>query len=457
MKKRKWTFWSFETNEMGALSMYLEQMAEKGWFPDKIEEWGIVFYEGEPEQRRYAAAFVPGGSFITGPDSYEARKMREQCGKAGWKFQCGGPGIQIFYARSWELPLAEPLKENIQFSIQKKRLMTSWFTVALLLVFFVWAMRDVLENPGKSLADPESLADGLLLVILSVFFGGRILECIFWFVRGSRQMKDTGILLQHSLGYVKAKTLATAFLGGFLLAGYLGISGLSSRNSVIFFAIMALFFILLGMQSWIRLHGSGDTRVKKGKYAVCSAAVSVIFLGTAVFLMEKNIPENRALQEDTWEWMYPLEKIAPEYDTVENYLLENLKSPAAVYQSQIGRSSETGARMMIEYFESPIPAALRFSRSVYPKDRGDKWRITRTELSAEAPSMTVVRFHYSLEIPGVSVREDSGDAFDTYVITDESRLLVLNFSEAMEPEAIKAAEEAFQSQKEAAESEMKKR
>lgn len=179
MKKRKWTFWSFETNEMGALSMYLEQMAEKGWFPDKIGEWGIVFYEGEPEQRRYAAAFVPGGSFITGPDSYEARKMREQCGKAGWRFQCGGPGIQIFYARSWELPLAEPLKENIQFSIQKKRLMTSWFTVALLLVFFVWAMRDVLENPGKSLADPESLADGLLLVILSVFFGGRILEGIF--------------------------------------------------------------------------------------------------------------------------------------------------------------------------------------------------------------------------------------------------------------------------------------
>ena len=43
------------------------------------------------------------------------------------------------------------------------------------------------------------------------------------------------------------------------------------------------------------------------------------------------------------------------------------------------------------------------------------------------------------------------------MITDESRLLVLNFSEAMEPEAIKAAEEAFQSQKESAESEMKKR
>ena len=42
------------------------------------------------------------------------------------------------------------------------------------------------------------------------------------------------------------------------------------------------------------------------------------------------------------------------------------------------------------------------------------------------------------------------------MITDESRLLVLNFSEAMEPEAIKAAEEAFQSQKESAESEMKK-
>ena len=37
MKKRKWTFWSFETNEMGALSMYLEQMAEKGWFPDNVE------------------------------------------------------------------------------------------------------------------------------------------------------------------------------------------------------------------------------------------------------------------------------------------------------------------------------------------------------------------------------------------------------------------------------------
>ena len=451
MKKRKWTFWSFETNEMGALSMYLEQMAEKGWFPDKVEEWGIVFYEGEPEQRRYAAAFVPGGSFITGPGSYEARKMREQCGKAGWKFQCGGPGIQIFYARSWELPLAEPLKENIQFSIQKKRLMTSWFTVALLLVFFVWAMRDVLENPGKSLADPERLADGLLLVILSVYFGGRILESILWFIRGRRQMKDTEVLLQHSLGYVKVKTLATAFLGGFLLAGYFGVSGLFSRNSVIFFATMTLFFILLGMQSWIRQHGIGDTRAKKGKYAVCSVIVGVIFSGTVVFFMEKNIPENRGLQEDTWEWMYPLEKIAPEYDTIEKYLLENLKSPVAVYQSQIGRSSETGARMMIEYFESPIPAALRFSRSVYPKDRGDKWRITQTELSAEDPSMTVVRFHYSLEIPGVSVQEDSGDAFDTYMITDESRLLVLNFSEAMEPEAIKSAAEAFQNRQKAAE------
>ena len=83
MEKRKWTFWSFEANEMGALSAYLEQMAEKGWFPDKIGEWGIVFYEEEPEERRYAAAFVPGGSFMTGPDSYEARVMRERCGKAG--------------------------------------------------------------------------------------------------------------------------------------------------------------------------------------------------------------------------------------------------------------------------------------------------------------------------------------------------------------------------------------
>ncbi len=50
MKKRKWTFWLFETNEMGALSAYLEQMAEKGWFPDKIGEWGIVFYEDDPEK-----------------------------------------------------------------------------------------------------------------------------------------------------------------------------------------------------------------------------------------------------------------------------------------------------------------------------------------------------------------------------------------------------------------------
>lgn len=107
--------------------------------------------------------------------------------------------------------------------------------------------------------------------------------------------------------------------------------------------------------------------------------------------------------------------------------------------------------MMIEYLESPFPAALRFSRSVYPKDRGDKWRITETQLSAEEASLTVVRFHYSLEIPGMSVQEDSGDAFDTYVITDENRLLVLNFSESMEPEAIKAAEEAFQIQKKAAE------
>lgn len=452
MEKRKWTFWSFEANEMGALSAYLEQMAEKGWFPDKVGEWGIVFYEGEPEKRRYTAAFVPGGSFITGPDSYEARKMREQCGKAGWKFQCGGPGIQIFYARSWELPLAEPLKENIQFSIQKKRHVTSLFTLSLLLVFFVWVMmREVLENPGKSLADPERLADGILLAILSVFFGMKILEGIFWLIRGSREMKDTGILLQHSLGYVKVKTLAMAFSGIVLLAGYLGVSGLFSRNSVIFFATMTLFFILLGMQSWIRQHGIGDTRAKKGKYAVCSVVVSVIFSGTVVFFMEKNIPENRGLQEDTWEWMYPLEKIAPEYDTIEKYLLENLKSPAAVYQSQIGRNSETGARMMIEYLESPFPVALRFSRSVYPKDRGDKWRITETQLSSEEASLTVVRFHYSLEIPGMSVQEDSGDAFDTYVITDENRLLVLNFSESMEPEAIKAAEEAFQIQKKAAE------
>ena len=52
MEKRKWTFWSFEANEMGALSAYLEQMAEKGWFPDKIGEWGIVFNEEEPEERR---------------------------------------------------------------------------------------------------------------------------------------------------------------------------------------------------------------------------------------------------------------------------------------------------------------------------------------------------------------------------------------------------------------------
>lgn len=447
MEKRKWTFWSFEENEMGALSAYLEQMAEKGWFPDKAGEWGIVFYEGEPEKRRYAAAFVPGGSFMTGPDSYEARKMREQCGKAGWKFQCGGPGIQIFYARSWELPLAEPLKENIQFSIQKKRLITSRVTVALLLAFFVWAMRDVLENPGKSLATPEILADGLLLAVLSVFFAGKIIESILWMIRGSRQMKNTGILLQHSLRYVKAKTLATAFSGVILLSGYLGISGFASRNAVIFFAIMALFCILLNIQSWIRLHGIGDDQAKRRKYAVCSVAVSVIFSGAVVFFMEKNIPENRSLQEDGWEWRYPLERIAPEYDTIEKYLLENRKSPVAVYQSQIGRSSKNGERMMVEYFETPIPAALRLVSSSYPMDRGDKWRIDRTELQTEGSFPTVVRFRYSLDIPGAPAWETSEEAFDTYMMIDDGRILVLNFSETVEADAIKNAEEAFQEQK----------
>lgn len=443
MEKRKWTFWSFEANEMGALSAYLEQMAEKGWFPDKIGEWGIVFYEEEPEERRYAAAFVPGGSFMTGPDSYEARVMRERCGKAGWKFQCGGPGIQIFYARSRELPLAEPLKESLQFSIQKKRLLNSRIVTALLVGFFVWAMRDIWENPAKSFADPDRLADGILLAVLSVFFGVKVLESLLWFLKAKRQMKEQKVLFKHSLSYVRAKTLGTAFLTGVLLAVFFGISGFVSRNAMVFLAIMILFVILLGMQSWIRLHESGDTRVKRVKYALCSVAVSVIFSGAAVFLMEKCIPEIRAFQENTWEWLYPPEEIAPEFDRIENYHLENLKSPAAVYQSQIGRSSETGNRLMIEYFESTIPAVFRFGSSAYPKDRGDKWRITRTEVLSGDPSLSIERFHYSLDIPGSSVREDPEDAFDTYVITDENRMLVLNFSESSEPDAVKTAEEVF--------------
>lgn len=82
--------------------------------------------------------------------------------------------------------------------------------------------------------------------------------------------------------------------------------------------------------------------MKRVKYALCSVAVSVIFQEVTVFLMEKCIPEIRVFQENTWEWLYPPEEIAPEFDRIENYHLENLKSPAAVYQSQIGEAVRQG-------------------------------------------------------------------------------------------------------------------
>lgn len=62
-------------------------------------------------------------------------------------------------------------------------------------------------------------------------------------------MKEQKVLFQHSLSYVRAKTLGTAFLTGVLLAVFFGISGFVSRNAMVFLAIMILFVILLGMQS----------------------------------------------------------------------------------------------------------------------------------------------------------------------------------------------------------------
>lgn len=193
--RRKYVFCDFREYEGDAFALYLEQMAARGWFAkERIGSTLWRFESGQPAQRRYWAAVMPGSSLLMTEESGEEADYRELCREAGWEPECGDHIWQIFYTERGD---SVPVETDPKLRLENIRsiILTPWavaidwiWTVFLVGLLLFVVMTETFMSSAKQ------QAGAVVLLLMAAFWIGRQLQIMKWYKRAEECVAGGGEL-----------------------------------------------------------------------------------------------------------------------------------------------------------------------------------------------------------------------------------------------------------------------
>jgi len=434
MAKKIYAAWNFQEYEGDAFADYLELKAQAGWHLKSISSTTgfLCFEKGEPRSRRFFAAAFFGSSMFESTEGYKVKEFRRQYEEAGWTLLCGGVPWQIFYTDDPGLP--RPRLEKEQLSAVRRRTLSfgRLAPVLVLIGMLSWFLFRVVSNdPCRFFANGRGMLTSASMIFL---VGGLIWENFgpfFWYCRMERRMRESGSLQEISFARVRRRNLARAGYVAFwfvmLVCGQLRSPAAWAAS---LFQSALIFGICMFMLWWVRERGCGTKRENIVGYFVGAIVLCLLVNVVCDRIFSQILPEEKR-EEPKPVLDYPVDFSAYGYEPWEEpyRYLKGSKTFLAAWQSENlkidlpyvgGKRQES---MGVDYYSSPVSAILSATRDCYPQKwlRDQKYQ----QEQWQEGSATVVRYRFA------GYREE-----DLYLLYDEHRLLVLDFSYVPEEETV---------------------
>lgn len=438
--KRKYTFYRFREYETQAFAEFLEMMAAKGWFLENIcNRICQCFEKGEPRKLKFSVVILPPGTDNDSPYRDEAVQLRLLCEEAGWHLQYGGSLWQVFYSEE-ENPVPIETDLRLQLKIQKSVSLSFWevFGGLFPVVIVLQQLHLLLRDPGQGLADLNRVSACMVFIFLWMLVVLRLVSIVLWFRKAEKSVERSGQIPTVAFRTVKRRQYL--FMIAFVLSLFTIVftAAESFRTRLIWFVAFSAFaLVCLLVEIWVERRGEGSTWDRSTASAVGSLMIGFAVVALVITGLNRLFPSNNSGDGAyTRLTAFPVEFEALGFQPDEKYLRHSGRTFLAAYQSEDGiRVDEQGneIELRMEYYESPLPAVISKTKSLYPKTWGDTWNVTASE-SFEKDGVSVVRYH---------CRSGGRLEKDIYVISDQNRLLVLEYSASVEIDGIGPALEGF--------------
>ena len=441
MVKRKYTFYRFREYETQAFAEFLEMMAARGWFLEDIyNRMCQCFERGEPRKLKFSVVILPPGTDGDSPYREEAVQLRELCEEAGWHLQYGGSLWQVFYSEE-ENPVPVETDLRLQLKIQKSVSLSflEVFGGLFPIVIVLGQLRLLLQDPGQRLADLNRVSACVVFIFLWMLVLLRLISIVLWYRKAEKSVERSGQIPAVAFRTVRRRQYL--FMIAFVLSLFTIVftATESFRTRLIWFiAFLAFALVCLLVEIWVERRGGGSTWDRSTASAVGSLILGFVVVALVITGLNRLFPSNSSKdgREYTRLTAFPVEFEELGFQPDDKYYWYSGRTFLAAYQSEDGiRIDEQGkeTELRMEYYESPLPAVITKTKSLYPKTWGDSWRITASE-SFEKDGVSVAGYH---------CRTGERLEKDIYVISDRNRLLVLEYSGAVEMDEIGPVLEGF--------------
>ena len=445
MRQKRHIWKTFSAWEADAFRQYLEALSSEGWYPESIGNMGMDCYRGEPEKRRYAVMIASGISSLTGTDSWTADRFREQCEAAGWKFQCSGNLWQIFYTTDDSLELTEEMSDAAQFKTQKT-LVFNWSVMLLyplISVLECWLVYQYFKNPGATFSDPGKVFSLAVSLLLLISYTWAYIQLTHWKRQSEQSLKKSGKMPVMDLEKVLIRKRYEKLFLVIMLSAALTVSFSTSIRDLLITVLSASLIvgIALFMRKMIQEYGSGDQREDWTGYLVGVAVLATILVPICGGLIG---------QIGSGE--------------------EDIRRKSTVFASCrkndfYVRGAETPVGVVV--YESKIPWIIEKTKRQYPKDLEELWdrkEVDASEIMDTLPDGASISWYRYTIREGMSVAEiepltaaaeseetkteqipietlfsDTQTAVDEVILSDKTRLVILDFGGGTDEKGVEEA------------------
>lgn len=451
MAKKKRTFWQFREYETREFAEYLEDMAAKGWILKNISPvtGALVFEQGEPRSWKFDVVVLPGSSAFENGEREETWQLRKSWEEVGWHFLYGNSFWQIFYTEDLN---QVPIETDLELQLENQRSVSlspgKWVVAVVSLGLAVWTLSLYLRDPVETLASWQSLMANV--VVVNVFFHPfcHLIFCWNWYRKARRSLKQDGELPKGDLQHVRRRS---CLYGVWILTLLLFMFFIYYANSVmetvyLFVRVVVMISICRLVLMWVQEQGGGRRDAMIG-YMVGAVTISFVVLMMLDGIWNRIFPAKAETEQDQRVAACPVTFEQLGYQPEEEGYRVSKRSIFGEYQVEDGkRTGEDGTEgfLYMKYYASPFSWAVRRTAENYLVDRGSVWNVTELPEQQEN-GVSVVGYHYHPEYneDEYFMYEKLQD-WETYLISDEHRLLYLQFSDVPDPEVIERAAEAFQ-------------
>lgn len=438
---RAYAAWQFNEYESDAFAEYLEQKAQEGWHLKKIGSVFLRFEKGESCRRRFFVITNPWVSAFESGDSFELRQYGKRYEEEGWTLQYAGQYRLVFYTEDMEKPLPDPDPEWLRRMKRRSFLPSRCLSVCILVGLVIWIFRMQMKNyPERFLTNNSRLLLFAVMALLAAMAVCELVVSAFWYRSAGRQLSSSGRLPRTCFSKVRRRTLIRmgVILGSVALILLTGFSNTAGRLAALMQGLTTVGicgFVLW----WVRERGEGTGRERAVAYfvgaLVLGFAANMLLTGVwmRISLFQESGPEpsGRIMEYPVNFASYGYEPRTGDF----GYLDADRSFLAAFQQENLGRQNgRTGTMgqevLQVKYYTSPYPAVISVFRDSYPY----RWMENQGyELEqGQEKGIHMDRYHFT-----------EYTSYDLFLLYDDERLLVLDFSDVPDEALLREMAEEF--------------